>query len=59
MEVLCCMCVCVCVCVCGHAPDRLWGPKTKVKVSFIVLATLWGPKTKHFKITLWGPEKQF
>ena len=31
--------------------------KTKVGVSFIVLATLWGPKTKHEFNTLWGLEQ--
>ena len=39
--------VCVAVCRHEHAPDLLWGPKTKGRVSFVVQATLWGPKTKH------------
>ena len=43
-----CVCVCVCVCVCldkhlGDCGDL----KTKVRVSFILLAKLWGPETKH------------
>ena len=46
-----CVCVCVCVCVLYVCFDKRLIDcvhlQTKVRVSFIVLATLWGPKPKH------------